>query len=124
MIVEKFNFNFYLEMSGWYMKRNLKPIPMDNIPNIGFIIKDICAGFLYKADGKMGLIENYISNPMALSSDRNEGLNRITEELIKEAKLHDIKYIIGTTKEDSIVKRSESFGWKDIGKYNVIFMEL
>lgn len=119
-LLKIFNKNDYEEIKSWYLKRNLEVIRLDCLPETGFIVPNICAGFLYKTNGKMGLIENFISNPDIEGKYRNEALNLISEALLKEAKDSGILYIISTTNKDSILDRSLSFGFKDIGIYHVV----
>ncbi len=124
MKVLRFNKHFYDEMNSWYTKRELPILIKDILPNTGFIVSEVAAGFLYCCDGNLGLIENFITNPDAKSEDRDEAINIIIDSIEQEAKILGIKYIIGSTKEDSLLMRSLNLNYKDLGKYNLIFKNL
>lgn len=122
--LKEFHESDYEEMKSWYNKRNEDCIPIHFLPKVGFIIPNICVGFLYQTDGKFGLIENFITNPDADKKDRHEALDLLIQKLLDTAKELNYTYIIATTNDESILKRGRRAGAESIGTYDLIYKKL
>lgn len=124
MEIKPFQEENYIEICGWYFKREKIPIPFYLLPKNGFIVSGVAAGFLYKTDSKLGLIENFVTNPNACSDDRNKALNLIIDSIIELCFRYKIKSLIGTTKHENLLNRSLNKGFKNLGSYNVVCKEI
>lgn len=87
------------------------------LPETGFIFCDdredpIAAGFLRKVEGRVGILDSYISNPKMDSQIRNEMLNRITERLIVKAKHFQMRQLFAWSLYPEIIKRACDHGFK------------
>lgn len=105
------HFNMITE---WYINRKQNMLPLEYLPETGFIVPNICAGFLYKTDSKLALIENYISCPKSDKETRSNALDLVTKSLIDEAKKYDFNVIMALTKLDSVRKRAEKSGFQTV----------
>lgn len=112
-----------LELGRWYSLQAEKP-PSVALPKVGLIEDGVAAGFLYQADGGLGLIDGYVSNPEASSTERHKALNEITVELMRIANENGITNVIALTKDPSIAIRATMHGFKDLGLYCLFTKEV
>lgn len=88
----------------------------DTLPKIGFIVSSetqyIAAGFLRRLEGGFGQLDTFVTNPNASSEDRNEALNLLTERLINEAKLLELRGIYAISSDVSVLKRAVATGFQ------------
>lgn len=114
----------YDEIVDWY-KAWHEPIPPEcMLPEIGFIVPGSCAGFLYKTDSKLGIIDCFISNPHTNEKMRDRHLNMLVEELIHEARLCGFSALMASSSLDTIKKRSEGFGFIYKGDTSLYLKEI
>lgn len=112
------------ELGRWYLAR-WGSVPHKSLfPPIGFIVEGIAAGFLYLTDSSIAIIDGYISNPETDSKTRSDALNAITEALIGFAKNRGIMRLKCATQSEAIKKRAESHGFKCIGTYTTLILEI
>ena len=124
MIAKPYSKDDYPTLVKWYLARGLPLPPRDLMPETGFIIDDVCAGFLYLTDSKLALIDHYISNPNELAAVRDRALDTLTEELVREAKQWGCKGILITTALDKVGDRAEKHGFNFVGDVSAYFKEL
>lgn len=93
-------------------------IKVNNLPKIGYIIKKndmvLAAGFLRLMEGDYGLMDYYVSNGYLSSDLRHQGLNKLTEELIKTAQVLKLNGIFAFIRDEGISKRSEVSGFRKV----------
>jgi hypothetical protein len=93
--------------------------PHHGIPKIGFIVPDVCAGFLYQTDSSICLFDGFIANPEARGEKRKAGLDAVTDALIISAKDLGFKSILAFTQNERIERRCERYEFQLIGAFNL-----
>lgn len=88
-------------------------VPWDRLPVTGYFVPGVAAGYMYKADAGLCLIEGYITNPEVDKGIRHAAMNRITATLIREAKEQGFTSILAFTVRDSMIEHAESFGFNN-----------
>lgn len=112
------------EIGKWMELRGQKMPHRDLFPKIGFIVCNVATGFIYFTDSKIAIIDCYYSNPNSDALERNEALDKITDELIKSAIFHNIRMIKCDSTHEAIKRRALKFGFKNIGMTESFILEL
>ncbi len=98
--------------------------PSVALPDVGLIEEGVAAGFLYRADGGLGLLDGFVSNPDASSEERHKALNEIIVGLMRIANENGITNVIGLTRDPSMAMRVTMLGFKDLGLYCLFTKEV
>lgn len=114
----------YQTISHWYSLRGMPSVSQEMIPGIGFIKEGCAAGFLYLTDTKLAIIDLFISNPESRKEQRDDALDGIVEDLIKEAKIWGVKGILATSALRAIEARALAFDFKYTGTVKSFFLKL
>lgn len=107
-------------LNRWYAARGAPDITADGLPSIMFVVDDVGAGGMYVADGKLAILEYWVSNPAAQAWERHDAFEAIGAALMK----HGIK--IGVSRawvisaEPDIVDRAKAWEFKPVGTYEVL----
>lgn len=97
-----------------------KEIEYRSLPNIGYIalIEDspIAAGFIRRVEGNVhGELELY-TNPFFGSIIQKQGIKKVLESLLLDAKSLKLKKIIIFSIEESTLEETKSFGFQELAK--------
>lgn len=89
---------------------------MKTLPKIGYIAllngHPIAAGFLRRVEGGYGQIDCLTSNRLFGSQVRHDGINKVVNSLLEDAKDLKLKGIISFTGDKSIKERAEAIGFR------------
>jgi hypothetical protein len=105
----------FLEINTWRMDRDLKTLSSEFYPKTGLIEPGLAAGWLTKTDSGVGLLENFVSNPLAKKSERKVAILRIAHELQEIAKQMGLAYLFAITDNEAIENHAKTFGFEDCG---------
>ena len=98
-------------VSNWWVLHGEVP-PIEALyPQTGFIVENVAAGFLYRTDSAMAMIEMIIYNPQARRDIRQKALDEVIEAIILEAKALDYSILTGITNKPTVLERSKKFGF-------------
>lgn len=115
----------YTLISDWYKERNLQPIDMDMLSNLGLIIKNkedkfLASAFLYPIVGaNWCFIEGAISNPNTNKEERTEALDMLLVRLHSMAKLMGYKKACIFSENSGIIKLLEKHNYTQSNKKNI-----
>lgn len=88
---------------------------MKTLPKIGYIALSngypVAAGFLRRVEGGYGQIDTLTTNRLAHPTVRNDGINKVVDALIQDAKDLRLHGILAITASDSIVDRGLQRGF-------------
>ena len=84
----------------------------DQFPQIGFIVDDVAAYFLYQTDSSVCFLENMVSNKKIHQEIKNQALTLIAEAILKKAKEEEFTVAYATTNNVAIAKRAAEHGAK------------
>ena len=102
------------EMLRWFAARGEQMTP-DALPQSGFIIPGKAAGFLYRTDSSMAMIENLVASPELPREERSAAVDAIVLAVADEARRLGFKTLIGSTVLDVVVSRAERLGFLYVG---------
>lgn len=99
---------------------HISQVNMKTLPKIGYIalIKNqpIAAGFLRKVEGGYAQIDGLTSSPYFGSNLRNEGISKIVDMLISDAKDLKVHGIISFTEDEGVLKRAKVLGFQVVNQ--------
>jgi hypothetical protein len=114
----------YPMIAEWYRSQMEPCPPIDLLPKNGFIVEDICAGFLYLTDSRLGIIDCYISNPEVSKDLRDKALNLVTLEIIDKAREYNCRVLMATSNVAAVKRRTELHGFKYVCENSVYSKEI
>lgn len=113
MNIRSFDFDKdYLTICSWYRSYDKQPPYKTALSKTGYIVEDICVGFLYKTDSNIAFIEGYISNPKSDKNIKHKALDLITENLIMDAKDNGFKTIISMSNNKHVINMMKNFNYE------------
>lgn len=97
---------------------DISHINMKTLPKIGYIAllgkNPVAAGFLRRVEGGYAQIDGLTSNSSFGGIIRHEGIRKVVDALISEAKDLKLKGIMGFTHDDGVLKRAKDLGFKTV----------
>ncbi|RKG80290.1 hypothetical protein [Corallococcus terminator] len=97
----------------------------DALPQTGFVVPDKAAGFLYRTDSSVALIEGIIAAPGLSKEVRNEAVNAIVAAIRDEARRLGFKLLLGYSQLDAIMERAKRFGFIHVGPgFHMVALDL
>lgn len=112
------------EICGWYKAWKMEPIAGGRLPEMGYIVPGVAAGFVYLCEARMAFIEGLIANPAKSKACRDEALDLIVLGLIDYANEQDRDYIFGFTKLQAVVDRGLNHKFKPLGTFHMMAKEI
>ncbi len=104
-----------LDLLGSNNYHNISEINMKTLPKIGYMALrngyPVAAGFLRRVEGGYGQLDTLTSNALFGSQIRHEGLEKVVNSLLEEAKVLKLHGIISFTTDPGVLKRAESLGF-------------
>lgn len=86
------------------------------LPQLGFIAyidaKPLAGGFLRMIEGGYAMIDTLVSDAQASSQQRHEGMTTVVAALIQTSKDLKLKGILCHTRDEGVLKRAASLGFK------------
>jgi hypothetical protein len=90
------------------------------LPKIGYLAMlgkhPVAAGFLRRVEGGYAQLDTFVSNRHFGSLVRHEGLSKVTEALINDAKDLKLLGILAITIDDGIIQRAKDQGFHVINQ--------
>lgn len=99
------------QINNWFYLRKLNNLPLINLPQIGYIVPDVAAGFLIKTDFNFCILEPFFSNPEAPKEVRDEALDQIIIKLTEYAKNNKFSALYGFSTSVPMIKRGLKHGF-------------
>lgn len=102
----------YKAVASWYHARGLEAPTPDKLPETGFIVDGIVAGWLYRTDSSVALIDGVISNPATLPGRRRLALKRLAAVLTDLAVATGYPDVIFTSANPAIQQLGVDMGYR------------
>lgn len=106
-------------LAAWARMRELTDLKIDSLPEVGFIVPGLAAGFIRKVEGGYGLVDGYVTHPLMPPGQRDAALDLVTKALITYAEDNGITHLIAITREQNIVTRAQKHGYV-LGDWKVL----
>lgn len=107
------------ELNRWYAARGLPLVPLSALPAIGVVVDGVAAGFLYRTDSDIALLDGYVTNPAAGGRARRAAFDAIVEELVRAAKCAGARRVIGMAASGGVSRAVDQLGLRFIGLYSM-----
>lgn len=101
----------YEALKGWWSAQKWEAPPLECLPTVGFMIEDVCAGFLYQTDSAFSWLEFVIANPDTDKKVRSEALDLVINALTKASKELGYKAIYTTLNHPKLIERYQKHGF-------------
>lgn len=115
-------------LCNWLTDHNKPLISKDLYPPTGFMIQDekmdLVAGFLYKTDSKLCVVENFISNPIIAKDQRREAITLLFKTIIQKAQNDGFKIMFTSAILDSLIKQLNDLDFKELKTDRLFFRSL
>lgn len=105
MEIREFKKEDYSEIKNWWIAHKWQPIPVEFLPKTGYIIPNYCAGFLYKTDSKIAIMEFIISNPLTDKDKRSVALDLLINSLCNKAKEDGFKSVFSSLVHPKLIDK-------------------
>ena len=106
----------------------ISDVNMKTLPKIGYIAlrggHPIAAGFLRRVEGGYAQLDTLTTNKYMGSIIRHEGINKVVDALIQDAKDLQLRGIIAFSRDYSIIKRAEDLGFHTLGEQKLFALKL
>jgi hypothetical protein len=123
--MRRFTFKDMDALNRWYSARQLPMVPWRALPELGFIVDDVAAGFLYRTDApELAFLDGFVTNPAAPLRARRHAVQELVEELCNAAYVHGVGCVAGMTEHRSLARLVQRHGFRPIGLYEMLRKEL
>lgn len=119
--ITPFKFQYYSKLIDMLESQNypnVSAIQMRTLPKIGYIAllngQPIAAGFLRKVEPCYAQIDTLVSNKHFGGIIRHEGIKKVVDSLLQDAKSLKLEGIIAHTSDDGVLKRALELGFHTI----------
>lgn len=102
----------YEILERWWKEHNWLPVHPSLLPKTGFIVDEVCAGWLYKTDSAFALLEFVVSDKNAEKDRRDKALNILINSLLEEADKAGFKVVFTSLEHPKLIERYQKFGFK------------
>lgn len=111
-------------LAKWFTAQEWPTLPKEALPKTGYIVPGYCAGFLYKTDSSIAMLEWIIANPDTDYKDRAVAINNVIESLVKEAKRSGYSVVFTYTKHERLIDKYLNNNFKITDKDMTHFMRV
>ena len=105
------------QIESWFMERGQTPPSHLSYPQIGAIIPNVAALFLYQTDSNIGFIEGLISNPATTREQRLDAMEALLDTLVSEAKELKINKLLSLANQYNVARTLSMAGFSAQGEY-------
>lgn len=111
LTVEPYDPHLHAELiRGWCRAHGLSDTMLRFLPEEGFVVDQVCAGFLYQTDARVALLEGFISDRYADTDRRDLALDRLGDELFALAKERGHEQVWIYTQQKALADRAVKHG--------------
>lgn len=95
----------------WWIAAGWPPMPPEMLPESGYIVDGLCAGWLYQANSRLAKPEWIVGNPKADRAERSKALDLLINHIDEEAKRLGYSAQFTSTKNPALIKRLLAHGY-------------
>jgi hypothetical protein len=124
MRIKRVNEDDFKRIRLWNRLRSMTTLKRDYYPEIGFIVDDVCAGFIVQTDSLICFLDGFASNPHSDKAVRDQALDLLSDTLVNFAHQRGYKLIMAYTRHPSIKKRCRKYGFAYKGEDGLYSREI
>lgn len=107
----------YEQICSWWRAHNWPVLPVEALPAIGRVVShngvNVCAGFLYRTDSAICLLEWIVSNPdFKDKPTRSDAIDFLIQNLLGAAQKLRPSIVFSYAKNDRLLKRYQDLGFQ------------
>ena len=110
----------YEDIKNWYESHGEKSPPRRFLPKNGYVVDGIAAGFLFRTDADLALVEGFISNKVANAKQKRSAFDMISHSLINRSKELGYDRVVAFSARKSTKRLCLRFGFKYCGEYSCL----
>lgn len=107
-------------INGWLAAREEKPLTMEALPKIGFIVPGVAVSFLYQTDTTMCMFHAQVTNPAALGRERFLAYRACQRACALAALKLGFKVWIGWSDNATVISVAKTRGAQATGPYTFL----
>jgi hypothetical protein len=111
-------------IAAWCAAHGRAAPPPSSLPEHGYIVAGVAAGFLYLTDSDVALLDGYVTNPAAGLRERSEAIDAITGVLLAAAKDAGARHVGGLCASAGVERRARRLGLERIGEFVMVAREV
>jgi hypothetical protein len=112
------------DVQAWAVLQGVLPQEPDMLPVVGLVEPGVAVGWLYQTDAKVGLLEQFVTNPQACAKARHRAVTEIGLGLVAKAKELGLRRVVTMTPQRSIGRMSIRNGFAYEGPMHVLSREI
>lgn len=113
----------YKILSNW-LESHGKFWPKSVFSDSGFMINEIVAGFLYKTNSSICLVENFVADPKSDKYARRTAIDLLFRTIIKEAKDLNFTIMFTSVYLNSLEKNLKDLEFQELPNDKLMFRSL
>lgn len=106
----------YRAIASWYHARGLEAPSLAQLPQVGFIVDGIVAGWVYQTDSSVALLDAVISNPATIPSRRKQATKVLCSTLVDAAVEMGYRDVLFTSSHPTIKRAGEELGFRRLNQ--------
>ena len=103
-------------IAGWYLDRDMTPPAPESLSDVGYIVEERVAGWIYLTNSNVAMIEGVISDPNSLPSFRRLATKRLCSTLVDMAVALGYTKVLAITSHPAIMEICETMGFDELDK--------
>jgi hypothetical protein len=111
-------------INAWYAAHKQPPARRDLLPETGFIVPGVAAGFLFRTDSRLAFVHNVVTNPDASLRARFVAVRDIVRACQELARALGVAGLVTWTNAPSIVRLACQNGGRVAGDVTLITQEI
>lgn len=109
--IREYTPNDYSMLCSWWNTHKFPPPPEAIFPQVGVIIDECAAGFLYQTDSAIAWVEWIVVDPVCDKIKRRQALDLLIDELSALAKNKGFKVIFTSVEHEGLMDRLKTKGF-------------
>lgn len=114
----------YDMIKSWHKDWEKQCPPKDCLSDLGIVVDECVAGFLYSTDSKVCFFDCFISDPAVTKEERNSALDVLVASLVQAAKDLENTVIVANSVSGNIKDRALKHGFGYAGDHAVFYKEI
>lgn len=118
----RYKHRYYPMIAEWYDKHAQAAPKPEQLSDLGFIVDNRVAGWIYLTSSNLAIIECVISNPDTIPSLRKESLRKLAGLLVDTAVTLGCTEVLAITKHPGIAELAQHMGFRELPDHKVYIL--
>lgn len=104
-----------VKIASWLAARGIHCPEESDFAEVGLVVDDVVAGWVYQTDGPIARLDDFVSNPFCEQKDKSDAWQILIINLEMEARRLGFKYMDACVNHPSLIKAFS--GYPKVGNY-------